>query len=335
MEAQPWTRWTAEDALLLELKQGSEKIEGVASVLGHELTQPGVLLIPGSEPAPEQMAARKQLPAGTLLMQLEGGEIQPDLFIRARRYGWPADAALTPNFVVFGEEGFTEIDRRHSGPLGLSLAGLVAHFTRGGSGETWGRLDLPNGGRARYSVRMAPKRAGSTPLPSGTELLGTKVSVDLLPDNSEVQIGLLSAGLLAKFREVAEVRLPSTFPFPPGIDPIPVITITPANQDFQGVADRLLRAKPIGVTVIERRDGPMLTIMGERAGFVILDDQPSATVWKRNIQNSDGAHVLIVTDRVINKQEPDPDRPGAGDVGRIYGLFECMLPGGVSRPIET
>jgi hypothetical protein len=111
--------------------------------------------------------------------------------------------------------------------------------------------------------------------------------------------------------------------------------MTPANRDFQGVADRLRRARPIGVTVIERSDGPMLTIMGERAGFVILDDQPSATVWKRNIQNSDGAHVLIVTDRVINTQEPDPDRPGAGAVGRIYGLFECMLRGGVSRPIET
>jgi hypothetical protein len=61
---------------------------------------------------------------------------------------------------------------------------------------------------------------------------------------------------------------------------------------------------------------------------MIANDQPSARVWKRNIQNSDGAHVLIVTDSLINNEAPDPERPGAGELGRVYGLFECMLRGG-------
>jgi hypothetical protein len=335
MEAQPWTRWTSEDALLVELKLGSQKKRAIAHVLGHALTQPGVFVMPGEKRITERMASREQLPVGTLFMQLEGAEIPPDLFLRARRYGWPADAAVSPNFIGIREHGFSELERHESWPFALVLAGLVAHFNRPDAAETWGHLDLPIGHRGRYRVRKAPDLAGSPPMPSDREMLGTKISSDLLPDNSEVQIGLLGAGMLAKFRDEAEVRLPSRFPFPAGVDPIPVITMTPANRDFQGVADRLRRAKPIGVTVIERKDGPMLTIMGERAGFVILDDQPSATVWKRNIRNSDGAHVLIVTDRVINQQDPDPDRPGAGAVGRIYGLFECMLRGGVSRPIET
>jgi hypothetical protein len=113
-----------------------------------------------------------------------------------------------------------------------------------------------------------------------------------------------------------------------------MIVMTPSNRDFTGVVDRIQRAKPYGATVIERGSDPMLTIMGERAGFVIATDRPSAKVWKRNIQGSDGAHVLIVTDNLVNMEAPDPDRPGAGALGRVYGLFECMLRGGIVEAIE-
>ena len=110
--------------------------------------------------------------------------------------------------------------------------------------------------------------------------------------------------------------------------------MSPSNRDFAGVVDRVKRARPMGATVIETGSEPMLTIMGERAGFVIATDRPSAKVWKRNIKDSDGAHVLIVTDALTNKEAPDPDRPGAGEVGRVYGLFECMLRGGSTEAIQ-
>ena len=110
--------------------------------------------------------------------------------------------------------------------------------------------------------------------------------------------------------------------------------MSPSNGDCVGVVDRIMRAHPLGATVIERGSGPMLTIIGQRAGFVIATDRPSAKVWKRNIESSDGAHVLIVTDTLINKQAPDPDRPGARAVGRVYGLFECMMRGGSVEAIE-
>jgi len=41
--------------------------------------------------------------------------------------------------------------------------------------------------------------------------------------------------------------------------------------------------------------------------------------------------ILIVTDGVTNMEEPDPDRPGRGTAGHLYGLFECVLRGGVTR----
>lgn len=335
MEAQPWTRWTSEDPLRVELELGAEKLEGVATVVGQGYTHAALLLLPGRKRVSDLMASYQALPVGTIFMQLEGAEIPPDIFLRARRYGWPADAAMTPNFISVRDHGFQEIDRRESWPLAAVLAGVVAHFERGDVGETEGHVDLPTGHRARYRVRTAAESTQRKDSAPDRELLGIKISSDLLPDDSDVQIGFMGMERLAEFRQAAEIRLPPTFPFPEGIKRIPMIAMSPSNQDFTGVADRLMRSKPLGATVIESSSGPMLTIMGERAGFVIADDRPSADVWKRNIQDSDGAHVVIVTDRIINKDEPDPERPGAGELGRVYGLFECLLRGGSSKPIES
>ncbi len=334
MEAGPWRRLTPDDALLVELKLGTQKMTGIVTVIGHGDVQPGLLLLPGQKRVSEMMASFTAPPLGSLIMQLEGAEGHPDVFLRARRYGWPADAALTPTFFSVRPQGAVDLDRRESWPFALVLAGVVEHFQRGDVTETWGHLDLPTGHKGRYRVRKAPepiqKQAEG---PTGT-LISTKIFTDLMPDESDVQIGLMGLEPLAHFRREAEVSVAPPVPFAAGITRIPVITMTPANRDFAGVVDRLQRAKPIGATVIQRGLTAMLTILGERAGFVIMDDPRVARVWKQNIEDSDGAHVLIVTDRVTNKEEPDPQRPGAGEVGRVYGLFECVLRGGSSRAIE-
>ena len=109
-----------------------------------------------------------------------------------------------------------------------------------------------------------------------------------------------------------------------------MITITPSNRAFTGVVDRLKRARPLGVTVINRPEGPMLTVMGQRAGYVIANDPALSRVWERNLKESDGAHVLMVSDGVTNIEAPDPDRPGLGQPGHVYGLFECVLRGGMT-----
>jgi len=332
MEAEPWKRWTSDDAFLVELKLGSESLEGIATVMGHENTQPGLLLMPGEDRAIDIMDSGNPMPPGSLLTQLEGTEGPPDLFLRARRYGWPAEAAVTPNFVGVRPNGFQEIERGESWPMALVLAGIVAHFKRDGEMETWGSLELPTGRRGRYRVRNAPAPLKSTEKQGA--LLGIKVSDDLMPHDSEVQIGVLSPQLLKKLRRAADVVVPSRTSFPAGVDLIPMIAIRPSNESFTRVVDRVKRAQPIGATVLESGEGPMLTIVGKRAGFVIANDRGSADVWKQNIVDSDGAHVVIVTDSIVNREAPDPDRPGAGDLGHIYGLFECLLRGGQSQVIE-
>jgi hypothetical protein len=332
MWEEPWKKLASEESLLVDLKLGSQRMEGIVTVAGDLTAQPGLLLIPGRKPATALMASYAAMPIGTIFTILEGAEGPPDLFLRARRYGWPTDAVVTPNFQSVREEGLQELDRRESYPMALALAGVAAYVRGGGVAEAWGNLDLPNGRRGRYHIRKALEPP-DTARP-GNALLSVKLSDDLMPHDSDVQIGILSPEHLKELRRHADVVVPAKIPFPAGINPIPLIVMTPSNRDFAGVVDRIKRANPIGAVVIERASEPMLTIMGEKRGFLIATDRPSAKVWKRNIQESDGAHVLIVTDTLVNKETPDPDRPGAGEVGRVYGLFECMLRGGSIEAIE-
>lgn len=332
VEAAPWQRWSSNDALLLELKIGSQRVEGIATVTGHEFGKPGLMLMPGRERVSTLMDAGSGAPRGTLMVQFEGSEGPPDLFLRARRLGWPADAALTPNFISIREGGFSELDRRESWPMALALAGVTAHFGKADGTETWGNLDLPTGRRGRYHVRKAPEIDRTE---KRGQLHAITVSNDLLPNGSDVQVGVMDYEALTAFRQEADVVVPPVAPFPAVIRSLPVITMAPSNGACASIVDRLKRARPIGATVMNSAEGPMLTVMGERAGFVILTDRPSARMWKRNLSESDGAHVLIVTDGVHNFEEPDPESPGLGRPGRIYGLFECVLRGGEVEARES
>jgi len=327
MEAAPWQRWSSDDALLVDVKIGSQRMEGIATVMGHGSTQPGLLLTPGHERAGLLMESGPGPPPGTLLTQLEGSEGHPDLFLRARRYGWPAESALTPSFISMREGGFRELDRRESWPMALALAGVVQHFEEGGRADTWGNLDLTNGRRGRYHVRKAPEVEAS---PRRGDLIGIKITQDLLSEGSDIQIGVMPSDTLSTLRREADVVVRGDAAFPAGIRSVPMVTITPSNRAFTGVVDRLKRARPLGVAVINRPEGSMLTVMGQRAGYVIAIDPAMSRVWERNLKESDGAHVLMVSDGVTNIEEPDPDRPGLGRQGHVYGLFECVLRGGMT-----
>ncbi|MDQ6885234.1 MAG: hypothetical protein M3077_13535, partial [Candidatus Dormibacteraeota bacterium] len=211
--------------------------------------------------------------------------------------------------------------------MALALAGVVKHFEEGGRADSWGNLDLPTGRRGRYHVRKAPEIESP---PRRGELMGIKITQDLLAEGSELQIGLMPPETLTSLRQEADVVVRGDVAFPAGIRSVPVVTITPSNRAFTGVVDRLKRARPLGVTVINSPEGPLLTVMGQRAGYVIANDRASSRVWERNLKESDGAHVLIVSDGVMNIEEPDPDRPGLGRAGHVYGLFECVLRGGIT-----
>ena len=218
-------------------------MEGIVAVMGHQFSQPGLLLMPGRRRASEMMASYTAPPVGTLLTQLEGAEGQPDLFLRARRYGWPAEAAVTPNFISVRDDGFRELDRRESWPMALVLAGVVAHFQRGDVAETSGNLELPSGRRGRYRLRQAPEPTAA--VAKGSELIGVKITHDLMPADSDVQIGVLGAGSLVELRRHADVVVPPKIPFPAGVNPIPIIVMSPSNRDYAGVVDRVKRSRPM------------------------------------------------------------------------------------------
>src|SRR3984893_5535342 len=227
MEAAPWQQWTSDDALLIDLKIGSQRMEGIATVMGHGSTQPGLLLTPGHERAGTLMESGPGPPPGSLLTRREGTEGHPALFLRARRYGWPAESILTPSFISMHEAGFRELDRRESWPVALALAGVVNHFEGGGRADTWGSLDLPSGRHGRYHVRKAPE---TEPPPRRGDLIGIKITQDLLSEGSEIQIGVMPPETLSTFRHEADVVVRGDAVFPVGIRSVPVITITPSNR---------------------------------------------------------------------------------------------------------
>jgi hypothetical protein len=326
VQAEPWTNLAA-DELFVDLKLGSQRMEGVLTIMGDRTKKPGLLLIPGRKPATPLVDSFGGMPRGTIFTMLEGADGPPDLFLRARRYGWPADAVVTPSFLSIGDKGVRELDRRESYPMALALAGMAAYSRGGGLVDASGNLDLPNGRHGRFHIRKALEPPEATR--PGYTLVSVKWSDDLMPRDSDVQIGIISREQLDDLRRHADVVVRSKIPYPAGISSIPFIGITPSNRDDAGVVDRIKGANPIGATFIERGSELMLAIMGLERGFVTPTDRSLAKAWRRDIQQSDGAHVLIVTDSLVNKEAPDPDRPRVGQVGRVYGLFECMLPGGV------
>src|SRR5207247_4141769 len=96
-----------------------------------------------------------------------------------------------------------------------------------------GNRELPSGRRGRYHLRNAPEPTAA--VAKGGELIGIKISRDLMPADSNVQIGILSVAHLTELRREADVVVPPKFPFPAGVNPIPIIVITPSNRFIVGV----------------------------------------------------------------------------------------------------
>src|SRR5207248_7465109 len=56
MEAAPWTRFASDDAFIVELKIGSQRMEGIVAVVGHQFSQPGRTLMAGRKRTREVLA---------------------------------------------------------------------------------------------------------------------------------------------------------------------------------------------------------------------------------------------------------------------------------------
>jgi hypothetical protein len=156
-QAQPWTRWTIAGQLDLVVRIGGAATRYLAVVIGQQDTQRGLILYPGAVVPKTDVGedGRPALPPlGTLLFYLDDpAEIPKEYVDKAIRYGWPADADVSPIVVVGGPEGPADLSRTGAHHMTVAIAALLAHDIDTSAVVTEGTVGLPDGSRAEYSVR--------------------------------------------------------------------------------------------------------------------------------------------------------------------------------------
>lgn len=136
-QAEPWTRWSDEQDLLVELQLPSGVLPYTAVVMGQAGIQRGLVLYPGDqlpsglrEPRPAEQSPQPS--AGTLLVTLDPPEDVPaELTAKAIRYGWPAADNLAPVFIAFTATGPADVGRDEAQRLSAAIAAVVALDRRG------------------------------------------------------------------------------------------------------------------------------------------------------------------------------------------------------------
>jgi hypothetical protein len=158
-QAAPWRRWTDTDLFDLVIRVEGTPARYVAIVIGAEDVQYGLVLYPGGA-LPDGLTdwrpgAPTPVPAGSILCYLDPpGEAPPEFAAKAARYGWPADADLTPVWLIIGPHGPADLDRTAVRRLTVAIAAVLAHDDRqsGASGPTVGKHALADGEQASYTL---------------------------------------------------------------------------------------------------------------------------------------------------------------------------------------
>jgi hypothetical protein len=157
--AAPWRRWTDQNHFDLVVRVDDTPARYVAIVIGAEGVQRGLVLYPGGA-LPDGLAgvrpgAPTPVPVGSILCYLDPpGEAPPEFAAKALRYGWPADADLTPVWLTTRPDGPADLDRTAVQRLTAAIAAVLAHDDRqpGASGPTTGTHTLAAGEQASYTL---------------------------------------------------------------------------------------------------------------------------------------------------------------------------------------
>jgi hypothetical protein len=156
--AAPWRRWTDQDHLDLVVRVDGTPARYVTIVIGAEGVQHGLVLYPGGAlPAglgDWRPGAPTPVPAGAILFYLDPPAEAPQEFTaKAARYGWPADADLTPVWLSTGQHGPADLDRAAVQRLTLAIAAVLARDRHPGrSGPTTGTCTLAAGQQGSYTL---------------------------------------------------------------------------------------------------------------------------------------------------------------------------------------
>ncbi|WP_432978105.1 hypothetical protein [Dactylosporangium sp. CA-233914] len=158
--AAPWRRWTDQDHFDLVIRIDDTPARYVTIVIGAEGVQRGLVLYPGGA-LPDTLvewrrSAPTPVPAGSILFYLDPPADAPQEFrAKATRYGWPADADLTPVWLTTGQHGPADLDRTAVQRLTVAIAAILAHDRQPGrnGGPTTGTCALSADRQGTYTLQ--------------------------------------------------------------------------------------------------------------------------------------------------------------------------------------
>ncbi|MDQ2729486.1 MAG: hypothetical protein M3Y91_16865 [Actinomycetota bacterium] len=164
-QVQPWTRWDDAAHLTLSVTVGEESSTYVATVIGTEGVQAGLILHPGTAlPAglgDGEPGRPFDVNPGTLMFFLDPpAEVPPGFAAKAARYGWPADAELVPSWFAMGNDGPSDVSHGDVERLSVAIAAVLGHDQRGPiavggtTGTTTGEVTLAGDLGATFSIRQ-------------------------------------------------------------------------------------------------------------------------------------------------------------------------------------
>jgi hypothetical protein len=157
--AAPWRRWTDQDHFDLVIRIDDTPARYLAIALGAEGVQRGLVLYPGGA-LPDTLVewrpgAPTPVPAGSILYYLDPPDDAPQEFrFKAARYGWPADADLTPVWLTTTQHGPADLDRTAVQRLTVAITAILAHDHKPGhTGPTTGTCALSANKQGTYTLR--------------------------------------------------------------------------------------------------------------------------------------------------------------------------------------
>lgn len=163
--AEPWSRWSDASHLGLQLTINATTEHYVAIVMGNAGVQRGLALYRGTSLPKKLSMSPGAVPNGTLLLFLDPeGENPAEFTQKARRYGWPSDAALLPAWVAGSPQGPSDLSDIDAQRLQIALAAVLLLDAQGpvlAKNETTpinGEVTLSGGRLARCTISRRSSR---------------------------------------------------------------------------------------------------------------------------------------------------------------------------------
>jgi len=321
-QAEPWTRWSDEQHLLLTLATDRGSAPYLAIIMGQAGVQHGLALYPGHEPPELQPDSDDpQMPESVVLLLDPAEQLPPDVTAKAHRYAWPKDDPLMPACLAFGPDGPEEISRDDAHLLTVALAAVSALDQRGLRPATdpapaTGSVRLSDGDLVSFTIHH------QQPAPDleGPSLRLHVAGSDLVSPGTAVTLGHLNWDAIPELRKKARLHrpAPADAPKPTGAE-VPLLVLSPEPLRGTALAAGLAELDPYGASAVAIDNDEHAIVIAGGAGaelaLTLPTSHPALAAFQRRLRQTRGRHLIMVAD--LNTARGD---------GTVYGLFECHQP---------